>query len=480
MDHDYNFLSAIVRGRSERLRTDAGRLHKTANEPFAALLHEILARVNRVVDQLPRDYDLDDPEETAYAVQRLHGLRIELDATHSLMAEYGGDLDRRPPVGLTHLVTDTVLRVVSGPLNIPVVPLIHLDNLPRYSTLDLIDDAYPLLVGEDDDPDDDPDTSSGAAVRRGVPRRESPDTPVPPEGLSASAIRWHEVRDRLPGKPLAMNVPLLDPANAFLAPILAHEVAHVAADHGLLLRVTARLDQAALDSLAQEHLAPHGSPGEMDARQGRARMYLDEWLAEEVCDAVACALAGPSFLFAAAAYLPATRPGELCGHPFPADRLRWAIHFLDRLGWTPWLETQVPDVLAFLRAASVADVADPRGGYPAYLREAVQTQLDGVLDVVLGHLADPLTPDGYAAADTQHDLVASLALGYVPARLEVQAPRLWDVLLAAWSALLAADPQPATIAVAIADADLNRFLIKTLELVGITGLWEQANDNSVA
>jgi hypothetical protein len=267
-----------------------------------------------------------------------------------------------------------------------------------------------------------------------------------------------------------MNLPHLDPDNAVLAPILAHEVAHIAADGWVQERLLPRLDADQLQRLFDQQV-PTSKKLSRDAQRSAADYYLEHWLVEEICDAVACLVTGPAFLFAEAAFLPAPKSASFGDHPTPHDRIRWGLAYLDRLGWNGWMREHGTDCVEYLRAL----IADPPRREPAHFESFVRMAVDANTNVILAVaetiVGRPLTPESFAEADQRHELCASLKLGYMPPQLGQEPPTLWHVLLAAWAAWLDEKKTPESMAQAVADAAYNRFLIKALELVGISELW---------
>lgn len=431
----------LITDRTRRLREEIAALPRESNEPFVSLLRAILDRVEQDQFALRRTYQ-PSSDELPLLLEDLDRLAIDLNTVHLVLATYQHDLDARLPVGLTHLVYATVAEIVDKPLKIETNLLIHLDANNNYSVQDLLNDLKPLLVsvyecdieeGEDEDRTVDNVTDNG----------QNDDS-----------------------RPLILNLPALDPANAFLAPILAHEVAHIACNRRLLEEVWIGRDEELINRLYAEHATDLQSYNR-EALEARLRC----WLEEELCDAVACAVTGPAFLFAQAAFLPAGKPGIYSDHPFPADRIRWALLFLANMGWTEWLENQTPNCLDYLR--SVADPShDPHEG-EAFLRAYVEENLTLLHNVATKNIT-ALTPASFEETDRAHELCEAISRSFMPPRLQGgQAPGLWHLLLAGWISWIGDhEDDPSALTRAIADAQVNRFLIKALELSGIAELWE--------
>lgn len=342
-----------------------------------------------------------------------------LQVAHLIAADYAGDVGRQDiSVGLLCLVDALVVDLLPETAD----PLIHLNKQRMYSTLSLNLYAGTLI------------RDAGLASALGV---------------------------------IVLNLPALDPANALLAPILVHEVGHTAVSHsGLLGRLTGRLDTAALDAALAKHAALN--PG---ADTTEWKELLSAWVHELLCDALAAALTGPSFLFASAAFLPAPNPGSLGKHPFPFLRIDQSLRQLDKLGWTNHLADQAPTIRAWLETLVAAGpAAEP--GADAFLREALDLMADSLWDTALEHVREPLEPTGYARVSD--DLAIHVRDGIPPSRLTAQIPTPWHMILAGWEAAIATHGDTGeTLATAVSDAAFNEFLVKCIEITRITDIWDE-------
>src|SRR5436305_1522450 len=104
VDSDYEVIHRLVADRSRRLRGDITGLPPGANAPFIELLVAVLDRIDEECVSLPEDYRRDRPAELRLLLREMDRLAIDLNSVHWLLATYAADLNRRLPVGLTHLV----------------------------------------------------------------------------------------------------------------------------------------------------------------------------------------------------------------------------------------------------------------------------------------------------------------------------------------------------------------------------------------
>lgn len=434
VDGSIGLLGRVVRDRGRRLRRDVTLAARDLNVPFGKLLILLLDDVDAARRKVLADkHRLEDPAERTVALRRLTRLSNTLNVVHGLIATYKPDLDRRLPVGLMHLVHATVHDLIERPSSdglfsgvfADLDPLVHLHHDNNYSVEDLYSELQTLFQ----------------------------------EPVAGSVAR-----------PLVMNLPYLDPENAVLAPILAHEVAHIAADRWLEADLLPHLDQDRMDELFRTTVQPPINTSIEAARQV-ADQYVREWMLEELCDALACALSGPAFLYAEAAFLPAAKESRFGDHPTPQDRVRWALRFLDELQWTEWIEEHSPQCLNYLRAVATQPASLAPQIYETYVRAVVDENIGALVGTVKSVLSHTLEPAGFAEVDQQHELTESLVRGFMPPNIGTDPPTLWHFLLAGWAAWLQGRDTPEALAQAVSDEAYNRFLIKGLELVGISQLW---------
>ena len=256
----------------KRLRAVLRRLPSGRGQSLATLAEFVLAEYSARLDELDSDVQLiraeDLPGTERERLLSLMSKRYErfqplLDIVYEILGIYEKSIGRGDvPVGLQHLIDVLVVELVRYQAD----PMIHLDPVDMYSTVDLVAQVGLLVEG--------PEIEAGVKERYAGPH------------------------------PIVFNLPALDPGNALLSPLIAHEVTHSAADDILLEKLMGQVG-AASDEVLAEHLAKVSDAGiDVDAQEW-AETFAS-WCEELLCDAVALALTGPSFLFAFTAYLPPT------------------------------------------------------------------------------------------------------------------------------------------------------------------------------
>ena len=275
------------------------------------------------------------------------------------------------------------------------------------------------------------------------------------------ALRWS--RESGP-TPVAFFVPVLSPFNALMTPLLVHEIGHTAilqADLGSTAMSRASDDLNAL-------LAQHVSDLETETRF-KVHTQLVRWVDELLCDALATAICGPSYLYAAASFLPATAHDDpTSSHPFPSDRLRFCLAWLEANGWSDFMTTTCPETVGWLKRQ--ATPSEPTSGQEQFLRDACEALAPAIESTVADNVSVAIDAEAYAA-------VAPHALDQL--RMSVPASEInqepigpWQILVLGWqwSFELYGD-SPATLAQAPNDYDLSRVLLRAIEMAQIRRLW---------
>lgn len=354
--------------------------------------------------------------------RKLARCRVRLQVAHLIIADYANDVVRQDlPTGLLCLI-DTLVSQLLWP---SADPLVHLNEQPMYSTLMLNSLAAHLLK------------DAALATEDSV---------------------------------VVFNLPALDPGNVLYSPILAHEVAHTLVNQSSLLDELYReADLAALNVIFTNQLARIGSQAE--AAEWKQR--LNQWNQELLCDAIAARVAGPSFLLASAAFLPATSmTGPLSSHPYPVDRLTLTLSQLKDLGWSEYLTDHCPGICQWFEdlRADAEMATDPQ---ETFLREAVSLLAPVISKVAAAHVAEALLPEAYASISSE--LTELVAAGIPPSRLTGGTPSSWDVVLAGWqTAIKSRGDSPRSIGQAAEDRPFNEFLLKSLEIAKITEVWDES------
>jgi hypothetical protein len=409
---DLGFLSRLVIERATKLTAalpqDEGR-GATLAVVGAAVCESITDEANRLgsLSGVPENIAVVHARTLLRSKQRL-------DLLHQVVATYGPDVGRSDlPVGLMYLVDELIQDL----LPMGADPLLHLGQGYMYSTLALLE-AVPSLMAP----------------------------------------------SQLPHPhPVAFHLPGLSPENAMLAPILAHEVGHTSWKQGVRRDLFQAMDMPAIDAELR-------AAAQAGADLARLVESFEFWLQELMCDALAAVLAGPSFLFASAVFLPAPGESQLGGHPYPRDRVGFTLRILDSHGWTPTLSGLVPDVLAWCTdlANNPQLSGDPE---ETGLRAAIAVAEPAMVMVANQVAANRVTVEQFARC--QRDFFDHLDLAVPPVLSDGHPASAWLIVLAGWLHELVQRGSTATEAMPeiAGDVRLNRFLLKTIELSGVTKIW---------
>lgn len=367
-------------------------------------------------------------EVTRYYSKKVERLAPQLDTLYFNLAKYRHCVDREDvAVGLQHLLDVLMEQLVGSDAD----PMIYLDPIPMYSTVPLVD----LL--DEFDPESEINPADGYSGRQ----------------------------------PIVVNLPALDPDNALLAPVLAHEVAHTAVNRSLSMRAR----ELMADRRTELREAAKQLAGD-DADDWAST--FDSWVDELVCDAVALVVSGPSFMFAFHGYLPPSNVAEIADHPPLRDRMRFHLKVLDRLGWTPLLRAKVPLLLSWYSDAC-RDV--PLNGMPIekFLREAIEVVEEDVLTVAREYVDSPF--EAFEENDSLALASKHLRDGVPAVQIDGQVLTTWMVVLAGWLAVFTSeDPEdaskdnPQEAMNAIHNFAYNAVLLKALEMSSIVTKWEEA------
>ncbi|MCK6210081.1 hypothetical protein KZX45_05940 [Georgenia sp. EYE_87] len=355
------------------------------------------------------------------AFRELHRLLNELDTLHETFSTYREDLNSAHPVGLLYLARSVVHDLAEAPLDVRTEILIHTDAARNYSVQNLAElfaDGFEVPL-------------------------------ISPAGT-----------DRLVDgeMPIVLGVPAFDPYNAFLAPILAHEVAHLATDISLLALLEEQLGQVPSTALLSDEVDSRG------VRSANARLW--RWLEEILCDSLAAWATGPSWLFALAAFLPVPSSAADEHHPSANVRTAWAWRALKRWGWEDFMRAKFPEFVEFVSGIALEDAPDD----DSPLNDRLWKSFDAVMKVVESSEAPRLDPTEYEATEKQHGLQVSFERSYMPPGLAADPPGAWTLLLAAWVAC-AENSGIEYVARTVANQPYNQFLIKSFELSGIARIW---------
>jgi hypothetical protein len=284
-------------------------------------------------------------------------------------------------------------------------------------------------------------------------------------GLTETMLSAFGVGTAVDTMALVLFVPRIDPSNALLIPILAHEVGHSAVEGSNLgSAVLTEADLNPLNALLDDCLREADEPD-----PGPWQVQLFSWIDELLCDALALVLTGPSFLFAAAAFLPAPQAGSLSTHPFPADRIRFALDSLRQLGWADVLDARVPGLTAWLSELSET-TEQPKDPHERFLREGLRSLESTILAIARRSVKEPLTPDSFADLDSR--VMELISLGIPPSQVGLEPVPTWLILLAGWLYRFAHEGDRAeTLVSGPEDHPFNDYLLKAIEMSRVKFLW---------
>ncbi|HSH58928.1 MAG TPA: hypothetical protein VK988_04655 [Acidimicrobiales bacterium] len=419
----FELLRFSVEGQAQRLRSVLAALGRDQRgSTYVEFVDRHLAALESLAAITANDFTgASEAEKTIYG-RKLSRVRSLLNELHGEVFDFRNDVGRRDlPSGLLYLIDYLIedLLKASGD------PIIHLDGNYMYSTQRLVD-------------------------------------------------RWRNFSKELgvgwvePAEPVIFNLPGLDPGNALLAPVLAHEVGHsVIQRHDLVSEVGARLDVNAVDGLTKNFRAAEPSADVDDALRQFAA-----WTVELLCDALATELTGPCFLFSVAVFFPASAAGQSgANHPDPAQRFELALYQLSSNGWTSALQRLAPDLFAWLQAVAKTPPLMSVSPREAFLRKLVDLARPTIAEVAHEYVDASL--DWTAFEHFEEVLEELLNAGIPPAELAGDPVPPWHVVASIWLyAISVHGDSPRGLVASVDDADLSRFALKTIEMSRVLQLWK--------
>lgn len=279
--------------------------------------------------------------------------------------------------------------------------------------------------------------------------------------------------------PVIVAYPVQEPHSLFLHLLVAHELGHSAViDHGLLAEVfghdSRRGDTTnALNLAVQEHTSLENSPHPVAV--GEIRAILLKWLTELVCDGLALALLGPSYLFTFTAFSkPFGGPEPSKTHPPFTLRTRLLVEWLDAWGWRPVLAAQVPVLFSWIEQAGREPQEPGDKTYFLRMEEAVLNLSSAIRKTLEVHV-DQMRFEPTAYEATQEQLTALIKQRILPAQLlDGSATDRRVVILAGWLEAFAEDSDTSiALARLIGNREYQRFLTKALEMSTVLDRWNE-------
>lgn len=383
-------------------------------------IEELLATVQRGISMSDEDPVLTALLEQATR-QQIRAVADDLDQLATFVATHRDAVGRSDiPVGLMDLIHSLIADLLErAPINLSVDPLISLSPRPTYEV---------TCVGVSD------------------------------AGLTLP-----------PPLPVIFELPALDAHNVLMAPLIAHEAAHVVEELQPLEDAPDDANAKIREIFAE---VPVAGPPE-DAQRSRASM-VTAWTSEVFCDLFAARLCGPSYVLALLTHLPSTEHSS-GSHPPAGARLRWVLDYLLNLGWRDFIAEHLPEV----------SVEMSTGEPVSFASTAEQIALVRAVQVLIPHLegdlaqrCDPLAPlDPTAFTEAVELLNASVPpvevhVGATDSLLPLEP---WHAVTAGWIQALATEPRNLLgILEASSNVAINNLVLKTVELSRVVTLWKAA------
>lgn len=276
--------------------------------------------------------------------------------------------------------------------------------------------------------------------------------------------------------PIALYYPAQERRGLFLHVLLVHELGHSAVeDHGLMVSAEAELgDPTQLEALkarATADLVSWRGIGSLDARLD-IDGYVDRWLEELLCDALALAYLGPAYVFAFAAMVYTISTNDAGpDHPPTALRIQLMLDGMKTSGWYELVRERLPETLAWLDSIG-AEARTPQLDYPEALDKAMQLLSPAAHSVAVRHLgAASFGPSAYTGLEEA--LNEMLNNSILPAQLDDQsAPDRRAILLATiFSLLRDSGDEPASLHSILGNTGTQEFLAKALEMSTVLSVW---------
>jgi hypothetical protein len=278
-------------------------------------------------------------------------------------------------------------------------------------------------------------------------------------------------------RPMLVIYPRREAANVLLLPVLVHELGHPAADENALVdKVVAELTtgeawetaRAKLITAIEETGVPH------EYAVQNADNTLNEVLEEALCDALATACLGPSFLLAFSGWVTAMSLEEWrLPHPTTAQRIRLIRDQLKETGWT-LLEASIKRFDDWLEGLSTS--WEQRTDSQEALSDALSAAAAAIRRVAVSHAGAAAFSPGAHDDQLTRGLADAFADGVLPAQLnhEGEHADLRSILLGGWiQGLTEQGGGPAALSQVLAARDQQAFLDKGLEMATLLRTWKR-------
>jgi hypothetical protein len=434
--HDFAFLKQSVLRLLAKLRERVERADsQEAPRQLCAYIHTCLKAVEEKVDQLDKDFSAaaDDSERVAVN-QELRLLNAIARGLHVATPWLESVEKPTLELGMGYFLEEAAAALLKTDVELIMNP--HEEYM--YSTLGLESPFSQLLS-------------------------------VLGESLPTGAV------------PIVINYPALEPESVLLHSVFIHELGHDAVERFALRDATYK-KHPKLNELNQnfakavkEFVAAGNKMGQpiSEPEAGvKLRKWLNNWIEEILCDLLALGYVGPSFLFAATAFLlPVSRQQPSKTHPPAALRMQVTLDAVEAFGWKPLLDARLPETMEWLKDESNRTPQVPLPPYLEFIRDAMVGLAKPMREAVSEHLDTLLykSSDFDVVADRFSEMFKE---GILLAQLEGEPTDRRGVLLAGWLHLLAdRGDEPSNVVAATEDLQSQQFITRSLEMSFVLQKW---------
>jgi hypothetical protein len=429
---DFAFLAAAARRSIEDLRRAARTVPPLVGQRgvhFLAVVEATLDALDRAVDDREREFGAATDDTARDSVVRAMRL-INHHVMNFHQATPWIDSARRSEVGLglTYFVNEMSTALLKEPADVVMTPTAQYMYLTYHKPFE------PALTG------------LGASYPTTVPD-------------------------------VIVAYPAQEPDSLFLQLLIAHELGHSAiAEHNLIQEVYRRdSDQAATrDALSRAVSEFATIEGHTSAEAvALIRRMLRNWIAELVCDGLALAYLGPSFILTFAAFMtPFGGPVPSATHPPHTLRTQLLIERIDSWGWNELLKSAVPITFSWIKSAGETPQEAGHRTYYVRLEEAIRGLSETIELVLVDHLG-PARYEPHAYSQAGDQLRELLAQDVLPAQLiDRSAADRRSIILAGWlHQFNRHNDEPVALVRIIGDRDFQRFLTRALEMSAVLEQW---------
>ena len=288
---------------------------------------------------------------------------------------------------------------------------------------------------------------------------------LPPGGLDGDPV------------PVVVFVPSLEQSATLLHPIIVHEVAHAAVschdlDQVLVGRLVARFPLAERVDAAARQMAS-ATVSEDEARH-RLHSQVRSWATELLCDALAVAYVGPTYVWGFASVVVEAAALEASPtHPPAGGRIKSALDALRRNGWDPVIEADE----RLLTTLSAAEWPERAGLHPAaaLLVDAGEAMAPMANVIAESHLGGRrFTQEQFS--DVEEQLRVMIAAEVPPSQdPHGEAIDRRAILLSGWQEGVSQCGGGVAALVGATELDgLNRLLAQALEMSAFVAAWREA------